>query len=275
MRIRQIVFAAQHLAASRDLLAGVLQLPAPFRDPGVAEFGLDNAVFTFGDQFIEVISPTRPDTACGRHLARLGDGGYMLILQTDDLARERARFDALGVRRVWQADLADISAMHLHPKDIGGAIVSIDEPRPAASWRWGGPDWRVQAGDAGRQRVLGLTLHAREPEALARRWAQVLGLAAPQPLGGDQPNEQAEGQAGRQGRAWRLALSEGFADFQPAPGGQDAVAGFTLAVADPAAVCARARAAGLAVDGTRLQLLGASCSLVPLGQGVAPGPVSP
>ncbi|MEK8052648.1 VOC family protein [Ideonella sp. DXS22W] len=261
MRIRQIVFAAADLARSRALLSQVLQLSAPFRDPGVAEFGIDNAVFCFGDQFIEVISPTQPDTACGRHLARLGDGGYMLILQTDSLARERAHLDALGVRRVWQAEFDDIAAMHLHPKDIGGAIVSLDEPRPAAAWRWGGPDWRVQPGDAGRQRVQGLTLRARDPAALARRWAQVLARPAPQP----------------HGAGWRVALDEGFADFVAAHDGMDAVSGFTLAVADVAAVCERARAAGLAVtdsgagSGTgpdggapQVQLLGAACTLVAL-----------
>ncbi len=34
MRIRQIVFAAHDLARSRDTLARVLLLEAPFRDPG-------------------------------------------------------------------------------------------------------------------------------------------------------------------------------------------------------------------------------------------------
>ena len=126
MRIRQIVFAAHDLSASRQALATLLQLPAPFRDPGVAEFGIDNAVFNFGDQFIEVISPTGASTACGRHLERHGDSGYMLILQTDNLARERARFAALGVRTVWSTEYDDISAMHLHPKDVGAAIVSVD-----------------------------------------------------------------------------------------------------------------------------------------------------
>jgi len=253
MRIRQIVFAAHDLAHGRALVADLLRLAPPFRDPGVAEFGIDNAVFAFGDQFIEVVSPTRPDTACGRHLARHGDSGYMLILQTDSLARERERFDALGVRRVWQADFDDISAMHLHPKDIGGAIVSIDEPRPAASWRWGGPDWQVQPGDAGRQQVRGLSLRARDPEALARRWAAVLDRPAPQ----------------RQGGGWRLALDQGFADFQPSADGQDGISGYTLAVADPAGVLARARAAGLAVDGAQLQLLGVACTLLPLAQATA------
>ena len=51
-------------------LAALFALALPFRNPGMAEFSINNAVFTFGDQFIEVISPVQADTACGRHLAR-------------------------------------------------------------------------------------------------------------------------------------------------------------------------------------------------------------
>ena len=256
MRIRQIVLAAQGLADGRDALARLLGLPAPFRDPGVAEFGIDNAVFCFGDQFIEVISPTRPGTACGRHLQRQGDSAYMLILQTDDLARDQARCAALGVRSVWQASFADISAMHLHPKDLGAAIVSLDQPIPPASWRWGGPGWQVQPGADGRQRVRGIRLLSPQAPALAARWAQVLGLAAPQPL--DAPAE-----------GWRLALDDGHIDVLPSADGREGVAGFTLAVADLPAVLARARAAGLAVQGSSVQALGADWQLEALAAAVA------
>jgi hypothetical protein len=232
MRIRQIVFAAQTLASSRALLQGVLALPAPFRDPGVAEFGIDNAVFTFGDQFIEVISPTRADSACARHLARQGDSGYMLLLQTDDFAREQAHWAELGVRTIWTTRYDDISAAHLHPKDVGGAIVSVDEPRPPASWRWGGPDWQVQPGAEGRQRVRALSVRAQDPRAMAHRWAQVFRRPDPVPVDG----------------AWRLALRDGHADFVAAGDGAEGLAGFTLEVTDPQAVRARAAAAGLATD---------------------------
>jgi hypothetical protein len=248
MRIRQIVFAAQHLQPARELLAQLFELPAPYRDPGVAEFGLDNAVFCLGDQFVEVISPSRPDTACGRHLARHGDSGYMLILQTDSLAREQARFASLGVRSVWQADYPEISATHLHPKDVGAAIVSVDEPRPAAAWRWGGPDWQVAPGDAGRQRVLGIHLLATDPQALAHRWAQVLGCPAPL----------------AHGAGWRVALHKGFVEVQATADGADRVAGFSLAVADPAALLARAQALGLPVQGQSTTVLGAQIHLQPL-----------
>ena len=248
MRIRQIVFAVRHLQPARDLLAGLFQLDTPFRDPGVAEFGIDNAVFSLGDQFIELISPTRVDTACGRHLDRHGDSGYMLLLQTADLAQERTRFTALGVRSIWHADFDDISAMHLHPKDVGGAIVSVDEPRPASSWRWGGPPWQgeqTRRDTTDRQGVRGITLRAREPQALARRWAQVLGRPEP----------------ALHGQRWRVALNDGFADVGASADGSDGVSGFTLAVSDPDAVLARARAADLAVADRGITLLGTTLQL--------------
>src|SRR5689334_7424726 len=175
LRIRQIVFVVRDLAASSRRLAELLALDPPFRDPGVAEFGIDNAVFAFGDQFIELISPVRAGTAAGRHLDRRGEGGYMLILQTGDFDRDRDRIRAMGVRTVWEKELPDIRAMHLHPKDIGGAIVSIDQPVPAASWRWGGPAWRVQDGPRGAQRVVGVQVEGADPRAMAERWSKVLG----------------------------------------------------------------------------------------------------
>jgi hypothetical protein len=248
MRIRQIVFAAADLKAGADALRRLLGMDAPYRDPGVAEFGLDNAVCLFGDQFIEIVSPTRGGTTAGRLLERRGDCGYMLILQTDDFDRELARFEHLGVRRVWAKDLPDIRATHLHPKDIGGAIVSIDQPLPAASWRWGGPDWRLQEGRAGQQRVVGVSVGAEDPAAMAARWAQVLGLAAPTPLGATQ----------------RLLLDGGWVDFEHADARGEGIVGYTLAVADLHRLLDSARALKLPVSGHRVTLFGTRLDLSPL-----------
>ena len=220
MRIRQIVFAVRELAPASAQLQTLLGLDAPFRDPGVAEFGIDNAVFVFGDQFIELVSPVQPGTAAGRLLERRGDGGYMLILQTDDFARERARFEALGVRAVWEKSLDDIRAVHLHPKDIGGAIVSVDQPQPASAWRWGGPGWRLQDGARAAQRVLGVTIEASDPRAMARRWAEVLGRPVATP----------------HGNGMRVGLDGGVVDFIGAGQAGEGITGFALRVSDEAAV---------------------------------------
>jgi len=121
----------------------------------------------------------RDGTTAGRFLdKRGGDGGYMVILQTADLDADRRRLSALGVRLVWQVTLDDIATVHLHPRDVGGAIVSIDQPRPAASWRWAGPEWRAKARTDVVRGIASVTLGAADTVGLAARWAEVLGLAA-------------------------------------------------------------------------------------------------
>jgi hypothetical protein len=245
MRIRQIVFAAAELQAGAAKLGTLLGLDAPYRDLGVAEFGLDNAVFVFGDQFVEIVSPTRAGTTAGRLIERRGDCGYMLILQTDDFERELARFERLRVRRVWAKDLDDIRATHLHPKDIGGAIVSIDQPTPPASWRWGGPQWKLQDGRAAQQRVVGVTVGADDPVAMAARWGQVLGLGTPAAHGATQ----------------RLVLDGGWVDFERADARGEGITGYTLAVAGRDTALQRARELGLDVACHAVTLFGARVEL--------------
>lgn len=174
-RLRQVALVAGALAPTVAAIEQTLGLQVGFRDPGVAEFGLENAVFPVGEQFLEVVSPTRPGTTAGRLLQRRGgDGGYMVLVQTDDLARDRTRLDGLGVRVVWEIALDDIACVHLHPRDIGGAIVSFDEATPPASWRWGGPHWREAVRTDVCTGLSGVEIAAREPARMAARWGEVL-----------------------------------------------------------------------------------------------------
>lgn len=179
LRIRQIVFAARDLAATVSEFETQLGLSVVYRDPQLAQFGLQNAMLPIGDQFLEVVSPTRADSAAARHLARHGDSAYMLILQSDELERDRARLGRLGVRVIWQAQHPDMHALHLHPKDIGAAIVSLDQPSPPESWRWAGPAWKPPVDRDHTSQIWEATIGALDPAALAQRWAQVLGTAAP------------------------------------------------------------------------------------------------
>lgn len=246
MRIRQIALAARELDPVVEDLCAVLGIEVCFHDPGVAEFGLVNALMPVGDTFLEVVSPERGGTTAGRFLDRRGgDSGYMAILQTDDLAADRARVDALGVRVVWEIALPDISAMHLHPRDVGGCILSLDQPEPSWSWRWAGPDWEKKMRTGTTIRICGATLQSEDPEALASRWSEVLSVPA---------RWQAD--------ATLLDLEGGELRFERARDGRgEGLAAVALEAADPAAARQVARERGLLVDdrisigGTRFELL--------------------
>jgi len=176
-RLRQVALAAADCDATASQLKMTFGWPEPFHDPGVSRFGLTNAVLAVGDTFVEVVAPVRPDTTAGRYLKRRGgDSGYMAIFQMPDLAKARRRVADAGVRVVWTAELADIAGTHLHPKDVPGAIVSLDWADPPESWRWAGPEWTGRAPEHASGGVSGITIEVSHPAAAATRWASVLGL---------------------------------------------------------------------------------------------------
>jgi Glyoxalase-like domain len=237
VRLRQAVLVAGALEPVAAALKAGLGLGEPFRDPGVGEFGLINAVFALGDCFLEVVSPAQPGTAAGRYLARRGgDGGYMAIFDLEDLDGARARAEELGIRVVWQIDLPDISGNHLHPADIGGVIVSLDQSRPYGTWRWGGPEWTGRTGDGARGRLAGITVAVSDPAPVAARWAHVLGV----PVSGD--------------RQLALGLDGGEVCFV-APEDEQAEGLIEIAVELPPEL--RRGRAGIELGGVRVRLLDA------------------
>lgn len=173
-RLRQTVLAARDLDATVAWLQAELGLGEPFNDPAVEYFGLANAVFAIGDTFLEVVSPVRPDAAAARQLDRAGADrcGYMAMLQVDDLHAARERVREAEIREVFEVELDDIAEVHLHPSDVGGAIVSLSAPKPPESWRWGGEGWRDRSVPGA---LLGATVAVSDPDAVSARWAKLAG----------------------------------------------------------------------------------------------------
>jgi hypothetical protein len=247
MRIRQVALVARELEPVVADLCAVLGLDVGFRDPGVAEFGLRNVVLPLGTTFLEVVSPVRADAAAARFLDRHGgDGGYMVLVQTADLEADRRRLASLGVRIVWQVALDDIAAVHLHPRDVGGAIVSLDEPRPPVSWRWGGPGWEAKVRPGVVRDLVGITIVGTNPAALAARWSAVLGLAPPERRAGDEIV---------------VALDAGEIRFVRSDDG-DRVAAVCLAATDGARGLDAARSRGLRTEGRSVWISGVRFDLV-------------
>jgi len=252
MRLRQVALAARDLEKTVGDLCAVFDLEVAFRDPGVAAFGLVNAVLPVGDTFLEVVSPVRDDASAARLLARRGgDCGYMVIVQTEDLAAARERMEREKVRIVFEHahPAGHTATIHLHPSDVGGAILSLDASKPAASWDWAGPAWERHVATGVAIALAGATLASDDPAGLAAHWGSLLDRTA-SALGGG---------------VFAIALDGAVLRFVPAQGRGDGFVGVDLleagrAVRGPA--LARARARGLRVEGDAVWIAGTALRLV-------------
>ena len=178
-RLRQVVLVAGDLDRVEAEIVDGLAVEACVHDLGVERFGLRNVLFPIGDTLLEVVSPLEDVTAAGRHLDRRGgDGGYMVILQTDDMEGFRNRIDEMDVRVVLEARMPGIVGLHLHPRDVGGAILSVDETDDWNAWPWAGPDWQYHRRTDLVSGILAVVIQADDPAAMAGRWGEVLGRPA-------------------------------------------------------------------------------------------------
>ena len=174
MDIRQIVMVSSLRDPIVSDLSQLFGLEVAFNDPGVGHFGLENAVMPLGTDFLEVVSPIEENTTAERYLQkRGGDGGYMVIIQVDDFDKTKSLVHDNEIEIVWDTDLPEAKAIHLHPKQMGGAIVSLDWMNPKESWKWAGPEWNKYITDDIKG-IDGVEIQANNPEEMFNRWKDIL-----------------------------------------------------------------------------------------------------
>ena len=238
LRLRQLCLVAHELAPVEQDLCAVFGVRVCHRDPGVGKFGLHNALMPFGTSFVEVVAPLHEGTAAGRYLERRkGNGGYMVILDSESLDRWRAHVAAIGVRIAAPLATGDYEGIQLHPRDTGGALLEINTTRNGADLQgpyWpAGPHWHDAVSRQRVEGIVGAVLQADDPAALAQRWGGILL----------RPVER-DGTAG-----WRLALDNATLRFiAPRDERGEGLVGIELAVRDAAAIYGSAEAGGLRTD---------------------------
>ena len=239
IRLRQICLVAEQLEPAVEQFAAVFGIAPCHRDEAVAKYGLVNALFVFGHQFVEVVAPIsgRADdsTAAGRFLQRSqGRGGYMVIFDTDDPERRRTHVEALGIRIAHTMDYpGQFWGIQLHPRDARAAMLEFDrsvgnESIDGAYWP-AGPHWQdFQRLDL----ITGVSrIEVESPAAadLARHWARII----------DRPLTALDGAPG-------LVFDLGAIRFVAAADGTpERLCRLEVAVSDRAAVRSRAARLGL------------------------------
>lgn len=245
LRLRQIACIAQELAPVEKELIDVLGIAVCYRDPGVAHFGLENALFPIGNQLLEVVAPIQEGTAGGRYLERRGgDGGYMVITQCDEHPPRRKRVDELGIRIVLDNKSKEFVNMQLHPADTGGSFFEIDQQLgegahdPDGPWHPAGPNWQAARRTDRVGAIVAAEMQCDDPRKVAERWAEIAQLNAQQT-----------------GNGARLELDNATLRFVPCEDGRpEGLGGIDLKANDKQAVLRAAEAAGR-VSGTNQVML--------------------
>lgn len=190
LRLRQICLVARELEPRVAELGDIFGLAICHRDGNVGKYGLVNALLPVGASFLEVVAPTRDGTAAGRYLERRGgDGGYMVILDCDDIERRRRRMGTIGVRIANALRYESYTGIQLHPRDTGGAMLEFNHTTGGASldgpYHPAGPDWRRAVRDDVTTALLAAELQSPDPGALAARWSDIVERPVNRSASGD------------------------------------------------------------------------------------------
>lgn len=254
VRAMEAVLGLVPVHGSGDLSPYGLPAMGPMSEGGrkvLATLGVENLIFAVGSDFIEVMFPIRPDGATVSFMDRRGgDTGYMLVLQTDDVDRYEALAVREGVRIAHKAEFPHYLDIHLHPRDCGGALLSmarhLPDNVPDGPWYPAGTAWEGMAPSPAVSAITAAEMLGPEPEVLAGRWGRLLDLPVD-----------------RRGDRWVIRLDDGELRFGPtAEGRKEGFYGIDLKVRDRVRIEEGARAAGVAIEGNSLMLCGMTVRLV-------------
>ena len=98
------------------------------------EQGVREAMMAVGDtgSHIQLLAPLSPDSTIGKFLDRSGPGLQQLAYRVTDLEQVSAILRERGLRLLYDAPrrgTSDSKVNFIHPKDAGGVLVELVEPR--------------------------------------------------------------------------------------------------------------------------------------------------
>jgi methylmalonyl-CoA/ethylmalonyl-CoA epimerase len=96
----------------------------------IEDQGVKAALLTIGEGEIELLEPTRPDSAVGKFLERKGEGLHHICFQTEDVDGDLETLKEKEVALVDQKSRRGIAGMicFLHPKASRGVLVELATP---------------------------------------------------------------------------------------------------------------------------------------------------
>ena len=129
-RIDHIGIAVEDLDAALALHERDYAMTLVHRET-IAEQGVEAALLDVGENHVELLAATGPDTPVGRFLAKKGPGMHHVAYQVDDIERTLAALKEAGLRLIDETPrtgIRDSRVAFLHPATAGGLLTEIIQP---------------------------------------------------------------------------------------------------------------------------------------------------
>jgi methylmalonyl-CoA/ethylmalonyl-CoA epimerase len=132
-RIDHIGVAVEDLDAALALYERDYAMTLVHRETVTAQ-GVEAVLLDVGENHVELLAPTGPDTPVGKFLAKKGPGMHHVAYQVDDIERTLAALKDAGLRLIDETPRTGIRASRvafLHPSTAGGLLTEIVQPAEA------------------------------------------------------------------------------------------------------------------------------------------------
>ena len=129
-RIDHIGVAVEDLDAALALYERDYEMTLVHREI-VAEQGVEAVLLDVGENHVELLAATGPDTPVGKFLAKKGPGMHHVAYQVDDIEATLAALKEAGMRLIDETPRIGIRGSRvafLHPATAGGLLTEIVQP---------------------------------------------------------------------------------------------------------------------------------------------------
>ena len=129
-RIDHIGVAVEDIDAALALYERDYEMTLVHREI-VGEQGVEAVLLDVGENHVELLAPTGPDTPVGRFLAKKGPGMHHVAYQVEDIEATLAALKSAGLRLIDETPRTGIRnsrVAFLHPATAGGLLTEIVQP---------------------------------------------------------------------------------------------------------------------------------------------------
>jgi methylmalonyl-CoA epimerase len=129
-RVDHIGVAVEDLDASLELYERDYGMKLVHREI-VTEQGVEAVLLDVGENHVELLAATGPDTPVGKFLAKKGPGMHHVAYQVEDIEATLAALKSAGLRLIDETPRVGIRnsrVAFLHPAPAGGLLSEIVQP---------------------------------------------------------------------------------------------------------------------------------------------------